>query len=167
LSINFRPRAAVRGVVARAEAVFMDPGVLSAISALAGTSIGALTSLASTWMTTKSQARAAQVAAERTRREELYGRYLDELAVLYSNAINKTGVDHDRLTVAYALSGRIALYASPPVSTAAMEALKFIVDIALGPPLTQEEMRGMMNDAKLNVLATFARTCREELLAIR
>lgn len=145
----------------------MDPGIVSAVSALAGTSIGAFSSLVTTWLTTKSQAQAARIAAERTRREELYGRYLDELAVLYSNALNKEGVDHERLTVAYGLSGRIALYATPPVSEAAFEALRFIVDIALGPCRTQEEMRAMMDDPSLNVLSAFAQKCREELLAIR
>lgn len=145
----------------------MDPGVVSAISALAGTSIGAFSSLGTTWLTTKSQAQAARVAAERSRREELYGRYLDELAVLYSNALNQTGVDHERLTIAYGLSGRIALYASPPVSESAMEALRFIVDIALGPCRTPEEIRALMDDPSHNVLHAFARKCREELLAIR
>lgn len=145
----------------------MDPGVVSAVSALAGTSIGAFSSLVTTWLSTKSQAQAARIAAERTRREELYGRFLDELALLYSHAINKTGVDHERLTVSYGLSGRIALYATPPVAEAAFDALRFVVDLSLGPTRTQEEIRAMMDDPNLNVLGAFARTCREEILAIR
>lgn len=145
----------------------MDPGVLSAISALAGTSIGAVSSLGTTWLTTKSQAEAARIVAERTKREELYGRFMDELAVLYSNALYNTGVDHERLTIAYALSGRIGLYATKPVSDAAIEALRFIVDLALGPCRTQEEMRAMMDQPDQNVISTFAEACRDELLAIR
>ncbi len=145
----------------------MDPGVISAISALAGTSIGAVSSLCATWLTSKSQAQAARIAAERAKREELYGRYMDELALLYSNALNNTGVDHERLTVAYALSGRIGLYATNPVSDAAIDALRFIVDVALGPCRTQQEMREMMDQPALNVINIFAKACREELMAIR
>ncbi|MBM4270275.1 MAG: hypothetical protein FJ144_27330 [Deltaproteobacteria bacterium] len=145
----------------------MDAGIVSAISALAGTSIGALTSLASTWMTTKAQANAARIAAERAKREELYGRYMDELAVLYANALNNTSVDYDRLTIAYGLSGRIGLSATQPVAEGAIEALRIIVDIALGPCRTQQEMREMMDQPGMNVISAYAKLCREELEGLR
>lgn len=145
----------------------MDPGVISAISALAGTSIGAISSLGATWMTTKSQAQLARIAAERAKREELYGRFMDELAALYSDALHNTEVDRERLSVAYALSGRIGLYATEPVSEAAIEALRFIVDTALGPCRTKQVVREMMDQPTLNVISIFARACRDELLAIR
>lgn len=145
----------------------MDMGVVSAISALAGTSIGAVSTLGSTWLTTKSQAKAAWIAAERTKREELYGRYMDELAVLYANALNNTSVDYDRLTIAYALAGRIGLCATQPVADGAIDALRVIVDIALGPCRTQEEMRAMMDQPGMNVISAFAKKCRNELLEIR
>lgn len=145
----------------------MDAGVVSAISALAGTSIGAISTLGSTWMTTKAQANAARIAAERAKREDLYGRYMDELAVLYANALNNTSVDYDRLTIAYALSGRIGLSATKPVADAAIDALRIIVDIALGPCRTQEEMRAMMDQPGMNVISAFAKICREELEGIR
>jgi hypothetical protein len=41
---------------------------------------------------------------------------MDELAVLYTNALNSTKVDYERLTIANALSGRISLYATPRVT---------------------------------------------------
>jgi hypothetical protein len=145
----------------------MEAAVLSTLSALAGTSIGAISSLGTTWMTTKSQARAAQVAAERAKREELYGRYMDQMARLYSSALNNTAVDYEQLTAAYALSGRIGLYATQEVADAAVDALRFIVDLALGPKRTQVEMRVMMDQPSSNVIGAFAKTCREELQAIR
>ena len=66
----------------------MDAAVLSTLSALGGTAIGAMSSLGSTWMTTQSNARAARVAAERGKREDLYGRFMDELARLYADALD-------------------------------------------------------------------------------
>ena len=145
----------------------MDAAILSTFSALAGTAIGALSSLGSTWMTTQAQARAARLAAERAKREDLYGRYMDELARLYAGALNNVGVDYDRLTSAYALSGRIALYATPPVLEAANRAMRIIVDVALGPKRTPEEVRVMMDQRDADVIGAFAENCRVELLAIR
>ena len=71
----------------------MDAAILSTVSALAGTAIGAMSSLFSTWMTTQAQARTARLAAERAKREEVYGRFMDELAHLYASALN-VGRDH-------------------------------------------------------------------------
>jgi hypothetical protein len=145
----------------------MDAAILSTFSALAGTAIGAMSSLGSTYMTTQTQARAARLAAERAKREDLYGRYMDELARLYAGALNNVGVDYDRLTSAYALSGRIALYATPPVLESANRAMRVIVDIALGPKRTPEEVRVMMDQRDADVIGAFAGNCRVELLAIQ
>ena len=140
----------------------MDP----ALSALAGTAIGALSSLATNWLTTGAQARAARLAAERAKREEVYGRFMDELATLYAAALKSEGVDYDRLTSAFALTGRIALHASAPVSLAAEAALRCVVDLALGPKRTGEEMRAMMDQDEANVIRAFAQTARDELQAL-
>lgn len=145
----------------------VEPAVISATSALAGTAIGAFSSLVTAWLTSKSEARQARITAERVKREELYGRYMDELAVLYTSALNSTQVDYERLTIAYALSGKISLYATERVTNEAVNALRFIVDLALGPARSQTEMRAMMDDVNNNVLRTFASACREELAEIK
>ena len=49
----------------------MDLAYVSAISALAGSVIGGLTSGYTTWLTQRSQARAGQVAHDLARREDL------------------------------------------------------------------------------------------------
>ncbi len=144
----------------------MDAALLSTLSALAGTAIGATSSLFSTWMTTQAQARAARLAAERAKREEIYGRFMEELAQLYASALNEVGVDYQRLTSAFALKGRIALYASPSVERASHDALRFVVDLALGPQRGPEEMRAMMDEREANVIDRFAQACREELRAL-
>lgn len=145
----------------------MDSALLATLSALGGTTIGAMSSLATTWMTTAEQARTARLAAERNKREDAYGRFMDELARLYSGALNNVGVDYDRLTTVYALSGRIALYASEPVADAADKALRFVVDLALGPVRTPAEMRTLMDQPEANVIAAFASACRREMAEIR
>jgi hypothetical protein len=145
----------------------MDAAVLSTLSALGGTAIGAVASLGSTWMTTQTQARAARLAAERVKREDIYGRFMDELARLYAGALNNASVDFDLLTSAYALNGRIALYATGPVNESAEQAMRYIVDLALGPKRTPEEVRVMMDQQEANVIRSFAECCREELRAMQ
>lgn len=144
----------------------MDPALLSTLSALGGTAIGALSSLGSTWMSTQAQTRNARLAAERAKREELYGRFMDELARLYADALDNKGVDNERLTGAYALNGRIALYATEPVNLAAENAMRYIVDLALGPKRTAEEVRVLMDQPEANVIRAFAECCRAELRGI-
>ena len=92
----------------------LDTAYLSTLAGLAGAVIGGATSFATTWLTTTSQARAARLAAERGARQELYGRYMDEIAALYAAAIRSERVDYDKTTGAFALKGRITLMSSEP-----------------------------------------------------
>ncbi|HMS07707.1 MAG TPA: hypothetical protein PKD73_18350 [Burkholderiaceae bacterium] len=145
----------------------MDSGLLSTLAALAGTVVGALSSLGSNWMTSRAQARAQRLAEERAKREDIYGRYMDVLARLYAAALNSAGeVDYTMLTEAYALSGRISLRASDAVVAAGDKALRFVVDLAIGQRRSPEAMRALMDDAEANVIGAFARACREELTAL-
>jgi hypothetical protein len=119
----------------------MEQAYLSAASALAGTVIGGVTSFATTWLTTSAQARAARLAAERDKREDAYGRFMEVLAALYAFALDNQGVDYPRMAQAYALRGRIVLMCSQPVAVSADTALKFIVDLMLAPRRSDAEMR--------------------------
>jgi len=141
----------------------MDSALLSTFSALAGTVVGGFTSFATTWVTTTSQQRAARLAAERAKREELYGRFMDELATLYAGALSSTTVDYQKLTGAFALRGRITLMGSDPVVAAADRALKFVVDLAIGPPRDAAEVRRMMDDRSADTITDFAQAGRREL----
>jgi hypothetical protein len=52
----------------------MNPAYISAVAALAGSIIGGLTSLVTSWLTQRTQARAGELTRNRRRREKLYGR---------------------------------------------------------------------------------------------
>jgi hypothetical protein len=143
----------------------MDSATLSTLAGLAGAVIGGATSFATTWLATTAQARASKRAADRAARQDLYGRYMDELAALYAAAIRSETVDFDRTASAFALRGRIGLMASPPVAEAAERALKFVVDLSMGPKRGEREVRAMMDDAEANVIDAFASTCRAEMQA--
>ncbi|GBD49843.1 hypothetical protein [Methylopila sp. Yamaguchi] len=56
----------------------MDAGYISALAALAGSAIGALASLDTTWLTKHAQERATLLVQDRARREALYGEFIQE-----------------------------------------------------------------------------------------
>src|SRR5215469_14369329 len=97
----------------------MDAAYISAFAALAGTAIGGLTSFATSWTTQQAQVRAQRRAAERDARAALFGRFLDEAAKLYSDALQNRCDNAARLMDIYALKSRIRLVSSPKVIEAA------------------------------------------------
>jgi hypothetical protein len=145
----------------------MNLAYLSTISALAGTIIGGVTTFATSWLTHTAQLKSARLAAERARREELYGRFAEELALLYSFALSEEGLSYSKLVTIIGLRGRIILLATPEVIASSERAVKFMIDLHLGPRLTREEVRLKIEDRSLNAITDFARSCREELIALR
>jgi hypothetical protein len=140
----------------------MDSGYISTISALAGTVIGGLTSFLTAWVTQSYQARTQRIANEVARRQDLYGRFMDEIALLYSHALRSEAIDYSKLVNVFALRGRITLIGTPPVIESAERAVKFLVDLYIGPPRTPEEVRQMMDTASSDAIGDFARLCRED-----
>ena len=60
----------------------MDAAYISAFAALAGSAIGASASFVTTWLTHHAQQRATRLEQERSRRERLYGEFVDEVSRL-------------------------------------------------------------------------------------
>jgi hypothetical protein len=65
----------------------MDAAYLPAIAALAGSTIGGLTSLASAWLTQGRQDRAARLSQDKAARQKLYKQFIDEASKLYADAL--------------------------------------------------------------------------------
>lgn len=145
----------------------MDQAYISTISALSGTVIGGLTSFATSWLVQNAQARAARLAVERTKREDLYGRFLDTLSMLYSDALSSEKVDYAKLVNAFALKGRVMLLSTSPVVDSADACLKALVDLYMGPQLTPEAVRAMVDNRDADVLRKFTEVCRVELQNLR
>ena len=141
----------------------MDAAYISAFAALAGTAIGGLTSFATSWVTQHAQVQAQRLAAEKDARAALFGRFLDEAAKLYSEALQNRRDDTAALISIYALKNRIRLISSPQVMEAAETVTRVIVDAYLGPNITMEEMRANWIDRNVDPLRDFSDACRQEL----
>jgi len=141
----------------------MNTAYISALAALAGTAIGGLASFATSWVTQQAQTKAQRIAAERDARAALFGRFLDEAARLYADALQNRRDDTSALIGIYALANRIRLMCTPPVVEAADMVARIIVDAYLAPNMTMAEMRANWIDRHVDPLRDFAEACRKEL----
>ena len=141
----------------------MEAAYISALAALAGTAIGGLASFATSWVTQQAQTRAQRIAAERDSRAALFGRFLDEAAKLYSDALQNRRDDINGLIGIYALTSRIRLISSPRVVEAADTVVRIIVDAYLAPNITMKEMRENWIEKHVDPLRDFSEVCRTEL----
>jgi hypothetical protein len=145
----------------------MDAAYISAFAALAGTAIGGLTSFATSWITQQAQARAQHFAAEKEARAALFGRFLDEAAKLYTDALQNKRDDTAALIGIYALKNRIPLISSEQVVDAAENLTRIIVDAYLAPNITMEKMRANWIERHVDPLRDFSDACRQELQTFR
>ena len=140
----------------------MEAAYISAFAALAGTAIGGLASFATSWVTQQAQTRAQRIAAEKDARAALFGRFLDEAAKLYSDALQNRRDDINGMVSIYALMNRMRLVSSPQVVEAADTVVRIIVDAYLAPNITMEELRARI-DRHVDPLRDFSEACRHEL----
>ena len=141
----------------------MEAAYISAFAALAGTAIGGLTSFVTSWTTQQAQARAQRLAAERDSRAALFGRFLDEAAKLYADALQNRRDDMSGLINIYALTNRIRLISTERVVESADTVCRIIVDAYLVPNMTLEEMRANWIDKHVDPLRDFSEACRLKL----
>src|SRR5947207_9805187 len=130
----------------------MEAAYISALAALAGSAIGGLTSFATSWTTQQAQARAQRLAADREGRAALFGRFLDEAARLYADALQNRRDEVTALMNIYALTNRIRLISSPQVVEAADTVCRVIVDTYQAPNMTMEDMRANWIDRHVDPL---------------
>ena len=81
----------------------MNPAVLSALSALAGSAIGALASLVTAWITQQHQDRFQRRSQEYSRREHLFGEFIVQASKLYADSLTHNKVDPSTLVPLYAV----------------------------------------------------------------
>ncbi len=111
----------------------MNSEYFSAFAALAGSLIGGLTMLASSWLSQKAQARAEQLAHHRSRREELYADFIEESAQLYADALEHEKAEFVKFVKLYALISRMQVLSSPKIVEIAERVAHTILETYRGP----------------------------------
>jgi hypothetical protein len=145
----------------------MSVEIEPALAALAGTTIGGLTTLAVTWMTQRTLARARLTERERAARYELYKQFIEEASKLYGDALVNSKAEISTLVGAYALISSMRVLSSAAIVDRADAALRTIIDIYFSPNRTVAELRGEINGGRLDLLRDFSNAARDELSGLR
>jgi hypothetical protein len=144
----------------------MNPAYLPAFAALAGSAIGGLTSFASAWLTQHHQDRANRLSGEKTRRQKLYRKFIDEASRLYADALVHDQAEVSALVGVYALIGRMRVVSSPAVIVSAETVMRMILDTYFAPNRTFPQLREMVDSHAVDPLRVFSDECRAELEAL-
>jgi hypothetical protein len=142
----------------------MDLAVISALSALAGSSIGALSSFSTTWLVQTSQIRSQHRGTERAKRETLYGEFITEAAKRMTDALSHQAQTPDVLVLMVASIGQMRLFSSSEVIVAAEQVARVVVESYIAPNRSLQQLHdAVMDGERLDPLAKFAEACRREL----
>jgi hypothetical protein len=140
----------------------MDNAYISAIAALAGSGIGAVASFATTWLTQDAQVRAQRFAQAMTRRERLYGEFIEEASKLFADSLAHQLDDPSKFVRLYALVGRLRLFAPAHVISSAEEVMQNIAETYHLPNRDFRNPEDRPRD-DVDLLRAFSETCREDL----
>src|SRR5215468_12736418 len=93
----------------------MDTSVITALAALAGATIGGLTSVVASWFSQRAQARTEQLSHYQLRRQELYKEFIEQASKLYIHALQNDKPDVSGLMGLYAEISRMRVLSSARV----------------------------------------------------
>jgi hypothetical protein len=142
----------------------MEVAVISAMAAIAGSSVGAITTFATTWLVQTSQLQSQRLGADLAKRERLYADFIAEAAKRMTDAMSHEAETPDVLVLLAASIGQMRLFSSSEVITAAEQVAHAIVDSHIAPNRNLKELReAFMDKTRLDPLGQFADACRNEL----
>lgn len=144
----------------------MSSAYISTIAALAGSTLGGLTSIASAWLTQQRQDRAARLAQDRAKRRELYAQFTNEASKLYADALAHNEAEISSLVGVYSLISQMRILSSPATVERAEELIRVIVDTYFTPNKTLPELRNLIESHTLDPLRAFSEECRKELNSV-
>lgn len=145
----------------------MDVAWVGAMAGVLGSLVGGSASIATAWLTQRSQNVRELVRDEMHKREALYGEFVGECAKLLMNAFTHTLEEPETLLPAYALINRIRLCGSPAVLTEAERLMLHITEQYFAANLSVEEMRRIARSAEADPMRPFGEACRAELHSMR
>ena len=140
----------------------MNSAYISAIAALAGSGIGAVASFATTWLTQDAQERTRRVAHRVTRREHLYGEFIEEASRLFTDALTHELDDPSKFVRLYAMVGRLRLLAPANVIASAEQVMQRIVETYYLPNRDFSNPEEKPRE-DIDMLRAFSEACRQDL----
>ncbi len=144
----------------------MDIGYLPALSALAGSMVGGLTTGFTTWMNGRSQAQAGRLVADVARRQDLFRDFIIAASKTYADALVSTEPKIQELVALWAMVSRMRILCSPATVACADKIMRLIIDTFFEPPQTSEKLHDFIQRGiGIDPLQEFSEAAREELRA--
>ena len=141
----------------------MDVAYISALSALAGSVVGGLTSGFTSWLSQRSQAHNEQLIRDRTRRQELYKDFILEASKVYTGAVMSNEPNIQELIALYGMLSRMRTMSSSAVVTCAERILVETTSAYSRPNQTLPELTELLRSGTgIDPLKDFAEAVRAE-----
>jgi len=147
----------------------VDVAYISALSALAGSVVGGLTSTGTTWLTQRAQIRTGVLAQELTRRQDLYRDFIVAASKAYGDALSSNEPNIAELVGLYAMVSRMRALSPPPTVEHAEKVMLVIIDTYSSPNKSFQEIRDLLKRGGpgMDPLKEFSEAAREESRGIR
>lgn len=146
----------------------MDNAILSAASALIGSLIGGMSTLAASWLSLRGRLRAQALVQEAAKREALYAEFIIEASRRLSEAWSHQAESPEVLAGLYSAHQRMRLTSSDEVIRLADYVIRLVIQAYAAPDKTFDELRQHIaaSDEQWDPLRGFAEACRAELRAL-
>ncbi len=142
----------------------MDIAYISALSALAGSVVGGLTSGVTTWLGLRAQERARQLAHNKSAREDLYRDFIVAASQAYGNALVSDEPRIQELVALYAMISRMRILSSPPIVACADKIMRVTIDTYFAPNKTIRQLHELIESGSaFDPLKEFSEMARDEL----
>jgi hypothetical protein len=136
--------------------------IATAVTAVAGTLLGGLSSFATSYLTQGRQTHAGRILRELDRREDVYARFIEQASALALDAFENPLEDPRTLIGLSAVIGRIRLASNRQVLDAAEAVVDFILETYQRPPGDTRELITHAPRAFMAPLTEFTVACRTE-----
>jgi hypothetical protein len=140
----------------------IDPSLISGLAALAGASVGGLTSATAAWFTQRAIVKSQWLAGENMRRQDIYREFIEIAAKCYIDALQHENADTASLVGLYAKISRMRVVSAPEIAERAEQIAQRILDTYAQPDKSFVELRTMVKDHAIDLLHDFSKACRIE-----
>src|SRR5271165_886203 len=144
----------------------MDSTIIAAAAAVLGSVVGAAATIATTWITQRTQTANSKIEAKLRDREALYGEFITEASRLTVDAFTHQLEQPATFVKLYGILGRIRLVAAESVLASAEACCRQIVDLYAKPNMTADQIRAAFEHGRIDPIKGFSTVCRTELLEI-
>ena len=146
----------------------MDTATISAISALAGTALGGLTSGLTSLLNAHAQARADQIAHNLARRQDLVRDFVVAASKTYGEAMMSNEPNLQEIVGLYSMVSRMRVLGMPRSVECAEKMMKAVIEAYFAPNRTLRDLHEMIkNGANVDPLREFSEAARDELAAMK